>query len=194
MIHYQFEAIHPFEDGNGRVGRLLISLLLDSERAIPHPVLYLSAYFEKSREEYYRLLLGVSQRGQWALWIIFYLRGVAEQSIDAVERAARLVALRDSWVRDCQNARTSALLTRLVDALFHNPFVTLARAVDLLGASAQSAQNNIDRLIGMGVLAEITGQRRNRIYLARRVIQILEETLAFDLPSHGSANATDSAR
>lgn len=185
MIHYQFEAIHPFEDGNGRIGRLLISLLLDSERALPHPVLYLSAYFERFRPEYYDRLLAVSQRGQWNQWIVFFLRGVTDQSIDAVERASRLMALRNDWANHCKTARTSALLIKLVDELFHNPFVNLARAVSLLGVRPQSAQNTIDRLIGMGILREITGRRRNRIYVARRVLEILEQAPAFDPGGQG---------
>ena len=104
MIHDQFEAIHPFEDGNGRVGRLLISILLDRERALPHPVLYLSAFFERHQRAYYNLLLKVSQEGDWNAWIGFFLRGVADQSIDAVERSQALFALRDRWMAGCQKA------------------------------------------------------------------------------------------
>ncbi|HEY1686231.1 MAG TPA: Fic family protein [Tepidisphaeraceae bacterium] len=190
MVHYQFEAIHPFEDGNGRVGRLLISLLLDSERAIAHPVLYLSAYFEKHRNQYYELLRDVSQKGTWIEWITFFLRGVSEQSIDAVERAAKLTALRNSWALRCQKARTSALLVKLVDGLFNNPFITLSRAAELLEVRPQSAQNNINQLIKMDILEEITGQRRNRVYVAREVIRTLEETPALDLTSHGERNGS----
>jgi len=180
MIHYQFEAIHPFEDGNGRVGRLLISLLLESERAIPHPVLYLSAYFERHRTEYYEHLLDVSRQGAWSEWFQFFLRGVADQSIDAVERARQLFTLRDRWAAMCQTARTSALLLKLLDGLFHNPFTNLARATAWLEVQPQSAQNNINQLIKHGILEEITGQRRNRIYAAREILRILEQTPAFD--------------
>ncbi len=180
MIHYQFEALHPFEDGNGRVGRLLLSLLLDSERALPHPVLYLSAYFERNRRDYYEHLLRISQCGAWSEWIQFFLRGVADQSIDAVERAQQLLALRDRWAEGCQTARTSALLLKLLDELFHNPFLTLARAAAQLEVRPQSAQNNINQLIDRGILTEITGHRRNRVYAAREILRILEQTPAFD--------------
>jgi len=183
MVHYQFEAIHPFEDGNGRVGRLLISLLLDTERALPYPVLYLSAYLEHHRSRYYEHLRRVSQRGEWSPWIEFFLRGVADQSIDAVERAQRLMALRSRWTLQCQTARTSGLLLKLVDELFRNPYVNLARVREALGVGSQSAQNNIDQLVTRGILAEITGQRRNRIYAARDVLHVLEQTPAFD-PVH----------
>jgi Fic family protein len=188
MMHFQFEAIHPFEDGNGRVGRLLISLLLDSERALPHPVLYLSAYFEKFRSDYYDLLLAVSQRGAWDAWITFFLRGVTEQSIDAVERAAQLVSLRNGWARRCQDARTSSLLTRLIDELFLNPFMTVARASTALDVRAQSAQNNINQLVSMNILRELTGRRRNRVYVAADIMKTLDETPAFDLPKQPEAN------
>lgn len=180
MIHYQFEAIHPFEDGNGRLGRLLLSLLLDSERALPHPVLYLSAYFERHRSDYYEHLLDVSRRGAWSGWIQFFLRGVADQSIDAVERAQQLLALRNRWAEMFQTARTSALLLKLLDGLFHNPFTNLARATAWLEVQPQSAQNNINQLIRHGILEEITGQRRNRVYAAREIVRVLEQTPAFD--------------
>ena len=187
MIHYQFEAIHPFEDGNGRIGRLLMSLLLDSERALPYPVLYLSAYFERHRSDYYDHLLFVSQRGEWSEWLQFFLRGVTEQSIDAVERAHQLLQLRNQWAEKFQTARSSALLIRLIDGLFENPFVNLGRAKNLLGVGAQSAQANIKRLCSAGMLKEITGKRRNRVYAAQDVLRILEETPAFDGTASGQA-------
>lgn len=180
MIHYQFEAIHPFEDGNGRVGRLLISLLLSADRVLPHPVLYLSAYFERFRERYYHHLLTVSQRGEWSEWIQFFVRGVADQAIDGVERAQSLIALRNRWASECHTARTSALLLKLLDNLFRNPFVNLAKTREMLGVQAQSAQNNIDQLIDKGILIEVTGQKRNRIYAAMELLRILDETPAFD--------------
>ncbi len=182
MIHYQFEAIHPFEDGNGRVGRLLISILLDRERALPHPVLYLSAFFERHQRAYYNLLLNVSQEGDWNAWIGFFLRGVADQSIDAVERSQALFALRDRWMAGCHKARASALLIKVVDMLFINPFLNAPRAAAELGVRLQSAQSNIDQLVSRGILGEITGQRRNRVYAASEIIRILEESPGFDDP------------
>ena len=180
MIHYQFEAIHPFEDGNGRLGRLLISLLIDRERALPYLVLYLSAFFERHREQYYAHLLSVSQRGDWSEWIQFFLRGVSDQAIDGVERAQSLVALRNRWAAACQAARASALLLKLMDSLFLNPFVNLARVRSILDVQAQSAQNNINQLIERHILVEVTGQKRNRVYAAMEVLRILDETPAFD--------------
>jgi Fic family protein len=182
MIHYQFEAIHPFEDGNGRVGRLLISILLDRERALPHPVLYLSAFFERHQRAYYNLLLKVSQEGDWNAWIGFFLRGVADQAIDAVERSRALFTLRDRWMARCQKARASALLLKLIDMLFINPYLDIPHAGAEFGVRPQSAQNNIDQLVSQGILREITGQRRNRVYAAHEIVRVLEGTPALDEP------------
>jgi Fic family protein len=181
MIHYQFEAIHPFEDGNGRVGRLIISLLLDAERILPYPVLYLSAFFERHRGDYYNHLKAVSTGGEWEAWIAFFLRGVAEQAIDGVERSAQLLSLHDQWIAMCQKARTSALLTKVIDALFSNPFTTNARVADLLDVYPQSAQNAITQLEEHGILEEITGRARNRVYVARRILDILDAPISLDL-------------
>jgi Fic family protein len=185
MMHYQFEAIHPFEDGNGRLGRLFISLLLVSQRALRHPILSLSAYLESHRGEYYARLQGISQRGEWEEWITFIARGVADQSTDALERTATLHSLRSNWTQSCQTARTSALLIKLIDGLFDNPYITVGSAAAMLGVGVQSAQYNIDRLVSQGILSESTGRRRNRIYVARRIIEVLEEVPALDLPTEG---------
>ncbi len=124
FIHYQFEAIHPFLDGNGRIGRLLISLLLVHWNLLPAPLLYLSAYFEKRRGEYYSLLLAVSERGAWLEWTEFFLAGVAEQARDGVERARRLQELQARWRTLLQKARVSALTLAAADSLFELPIVS----------------------------------------------------------------------
>ncbi len=128
LIHYQFEAIHPFLDGNGRIGRLLISLLLCEWMLLPSPLLYLSAFLERRRQEYYGRLLAVSQKGEWEAWVGFFLSGVAEQSQDAVARAARLRALQAEYHARLQRARSSALLLKLVDGLFDHPAMTVPGA------------------------------------------------------------------
>lgn len=174
LIHYQFEAIHPFNDGNGRIGRLLITLLLCMEGILPQPLLYLSAFFEKNRQAYYDGLLGVSQRGAWEEWITFFLRGVAEQSMDAVDRGHRLIQLRQQYHAAIQTARSSALLTRLIDALFDRPAVTVSSARNILGITSPAAQRNIDRLVTEGILHEATGRARNRIWIARDIGDIVQ--------------------
>ncbi len=173
-IHYQFEAIHPFLDGNGRIGRLLITLLLCKEGALSEPLLYLSAFFERNRSDYYRLLLAVSQAGRWADWISFFLRGVAEQSRDALARSGRLLNLWKHYRNEFQSARSSALQLRLVDQLFAYPAITVTQAAKLLKVTHRSAQLNIDKLIRRGILKEATGKQRNRVFVALDIVKIIE--------------------
>lgn len=174
LFHYQFEAIHPFLDGNGRIGRLLLTLLLCAEGLLPQPLLYLSAFFERHRREYYRLLLVVSQSGQWSDWINFFLRGVAEQSRDAIRRSNRLMDLWQAYRQRLQSARSSALLLQLVDELFSYPVITIAQAAEHLNVTQRSAALNIEKLIDEGILNEATGRQRNRIFVAPKIIQIIE--------------------
>jgi Fic family protein len=174
LVHYQFEAIHPFLDGNGRIGRLLITLLLCAEGLLPQPLLYLSAFFERHRPDYYRLLLAVSQEGRWVDWVSFFLDGVAQQSQDAIKRSSRLLDLWQTYRERLQSERSSPLALRMVDVLFSYPVVTLAGTTRLLGVTPRAAQNNIDKLIAEGILRETTGRQRNRVYASRRIIEILE--------------------
>jgi Fic family protein len=174
LVHYQFEAIHPFLDGNGRIGRLLITLLLCAEGLLPQPLLYLSAYFERHRPDYYRLLLAVSQEGSWTEWVSFFLDGVAQQSQDAIKRSSRLLDLWHTYRDRLQSERSSPLALRMVDELFSYPVVTLASATRLLGVTPRAAQNNIDKLVAEGILQETTGRQRNRVYAASRIIEIVE--------------------
>ena len=175
LIHYQFEAIHPFLDGNGRIGRLLVSLLLCVDGLLQEPLLYLSAYLERHRDEYYRLLTEVSRSGAWEEWIAFFLRGVAEQARDAADRAAQLVRL---WHDFRAAVVSSAVLLRLIDELFEHPAMTVPQAARRLGVTHRGAQLNIDKLLAAGIVREVTGRRRNRIYMADRIMEILEADFA----------------
>ncbi|MFQ5912381.1 MAG: Fic family protein [Nitrospinota bacterium] len=176
MIHYQFEAIHPFLDGNGRIGRLLVTLLLCLEGLLPQPLLYLSAYFERHRQEYYQHLLAVSQAGQWAEWVTFFLSGVTEQARDAVERSDRLLGLREEFHEMLQAARSSALQLKLVDHLFSHPMTTVPLAARLLEVTNRSAQGNINKLIDAGILREVTGRKRNRVFVAEEILRAVEDS------------------
>jgi Fic family protein len=173
LTHYQFEAIHPFEDGNGRTGRLLISLQLCSEGLLPRPLLYLSAYFERHRRDYTDLLLAVSQRGAWREWIEFFLRGITVQSEDAVQRSDRLLSLWADYRARVQQTGTSSVALRMLDELFSIPVMTANRAVALLHVTPRAAQQNIDKLTQLGILRETTGRQRNRIYNAGEILAIL---------------------
>ena len=177
LIHYQFEAIHPFLDGNGRVGRLLLTLLLCAWELLPQPLLYLSAYFEAHRQEYYVSLLAVSQQGAWERWLRFFLQGVAEQSHDAVRRAGRLQALREQYRTRFQSVRTAARLLQVVDLLFARPVVGVTQVAQALDVSFQAAARHVDTLVAEGVLREITGQARGRLYRADAILRAIEAPL-----------------
>jgi Fic family protein len=174
LIHYQFEAIHPFWDGNGRVGRLLITLLLCSEGLLPQPLLYLSAYFERNRREYYRLLLDVSQSGNWTDWVRFFLNGVSEEARDAVARSNQLLALRQEYRKKLQTQKAPGRALELMEMLFVEPVVTVPGAKQRLNVTTPSAQQNVDKLVRAGIIREVTGKRRYRIFVAQKIMQIVE--------------------
>ena len=174
LVHYQFEAIHPFVDGNGRIGRLLITLLLCSENVLPQPMLYLSAYFERNRPEYYRLLLAVSREGAWTEWLSFFLRGVTEQAGDAIRRSEKLLQLWQGYRAHLQSARSSALLLKLVDQLFHQPYLTVSQAKDFLKVTHRAADLNVKKLLAAGILQEQSNLVYNRVFVAHEVMSILD--------------------
>lgn len=170
LMHEQFEAIHPFLDGNGRVGRLLISLFLIERKRLSQPLLYLSAYIERNRDQYYALLQGVRARGDWSSWILYFLRGVSEISNEAVERAGRLTELRENLRKKLARHGNAA---RLLDELFRNPYVTVARAQKLLGVSNPTARQAVKRLQDAGILHETTGREWGKLYLAKPILKVL---------------------
>ncbi|MGH2748633.1 MAG: Fic family protein [Actinomycetota bacterium] len=175
LIHYQFEAIHPFLDGNGRIGRLLMSLLLHDWDLLPQPLLYLSAFFERERSRYYELLFAVSQRGAWSDWVSFFLEGIADQSADVIERARRLFAVRERYRTELQRGRASALPLRLVDHLFEFPAITVPQAQRVLDVSARAARLNVMKLEQLGIIEEVTGRTRNRVFVAHEILDLLGE-------------------
>jgi Fic family protein len=176
LIHYQFEAIHPFLDGNGRIGRLLISLLLVHWNLLPLPLLYLSAFFERHRQDYYDLLLAVSKRGAWREWLLFFLRGVKEQARDAIARAKRLQDLQLEWRQRLQaTPRTSALLLQLVDELFQVPAITIPQVQKMLNVTHRAANQMVTRLVQESILRPVPGQARNRQFLAQQILDVLSE-------------------
>lgn len=171
LAHYQFETIHPFLDGNGRVGRLLITLTLCAERLLPAPLLYLSAFFEREKQTYADLLLKVSQEGAWEEWIRFFLRGIAEQSRDGVQRSKRVLDLREALRKQLQAERVSSNVLSLLDRLVYSPTTTASGAAKQLDVTVQGAQLIIDRLVGAGVLS-VMPDTRPRVYVARSVVEI----------------------
>lgn len=176
MVHYQFEAIHPFADGNGRIGRVLILLLLCTQGVLPMPLLNPSAFLERRRDQYYQHLLDVSQRGAWTQWAKFFAAGIAEEASDALQRVARLKSLRDSYHARLQHRRVSAVALRLVDELFITPVISVKKAAQVLGIGFTSAQKHVDRLVAAGIVAQITSGARNRLFMARQIIQAVDGT------------------
>jgi cell filamentation protein, protein adenylyltransferase len=174
LAHYQFEAIHPFLDGNGRVGRLLITLFLVSRGVLPAPLLYLSAYFEATREDYYERLRGVTERSEWDAWLEYFLTGVARQAEDALSRATRINDLLVRWRLAVAGIPSKPLAT-LVDRLAENPYWTVRRVAERLGVAFTTAQRAVDRLESLDILSRTTDAKRDRVYCARAILDILEE-------------------
>ena len=177
FAHSQFEAIHPFLDGNGRVGRLIITILLVTRGVIPSPVFYLSAYFEAARQEYYARLLGVTERGEWEEWLSYFLRGVALQSEDAVDRIQRIDDLFSHWKQWLAQGQ-SRLPERALDLFAENPFWTVGGVAGRLEVAFTTAQRAIDRLEKEGIVTRQGTARRNRVYCAEAVLDVLEEPLS----------------
>jgi cell filamentation protein, protein adenylyltransferase len=174
LVHYQFEAIHPFLDGNGRVGRLLVILFLMERGVLPGPVLYLSAFFEATRREYYARLQEVTEEGAWESWIEYFLNGVSRQSEDVLSRASRINALLDQW-RLAVAGGASPTPTALVELLGENPFWTITGAAEHLGVAYTTAKRAVERLVDASILTPLTDAKRDRVYCARAILDILEE-------------------
>ena len=175
MAHVQFETIHPFLDGNGRLGRLLIPLLLCSKAMLDQPLLYLSLYFKARRDEYYALLQRVRTHGDWEAWLRFFLDGVAETAHQAADTATELLKLFDEDKRRIETlGRPSATALRLHQLLQERPLTTTAQASARLGISRPTVAKAIDHLARLGILDEITGARRGRAYVYRAYLSVLE--------------------
>lgn len=161
LAHAQFETIHPFLDGNGRVGRLLITLMLCEANALTRPLLYLSHYLKANRTEYYERLTAIRVHGDWEGWLRFFLRGVAQVSMQASETARNIIALREQQ-RAKYAANANAL--KFIDALFERPFVTVKQCSGILGVSFLTANKLVAQFEKSGVLNEVTGGDRNRVF------------------------------
>ncbi len=174
LIHQHFEAIHPFLDGNGRVGRLLITLLLVSWGLLRKPLLYLSAFFELNRSEYYTRLLAVNQHGDWQGWVKFFLRGVREQAGDAANRAKQLQDLQKNWREELSRTSESINLLRLADKLFESPIITVAAAERMLGITNKAVRANVNKLVEYGILVPEGEASYRKNFVAQGIIHILD--------------------
>ncbi len=176
LIHYQFEAIHPFLDGNGRIGRLIVPLLLTTWHVLTQPLLNLSIFIERNKTEYYDRLLAVSQKGQWEEWLSFFLNGVHEQAQKAVLKINVLQSLRVNYQQQFSDDRNREKLVEVVNYFIGTPISSIPQAQENTNLGSFSMiQRYFDKLVHYGVLEEITGGRRNRIYQATEILRVLEE-------------------
>jgi Fic family protein len=178
LAHAQFETIHPFLDGNGRIGRLLITFLLVQKGMLAKPVLYLSHYFKRHRAEYYERLQAVRDAGDWEGWIDFFLRGVVEVSRSATETAAAILRMREECRAKITDhlGRATGNGHHVMDRLFDHPIVTVGMVREWLGVTPAGANNLVRRLVGVGLLREITGYARNRRFRFDPYLRLFEET------------------
>lgn len=172
VLHYQFETIHPFRDGNGRLGRLLIPLHMKHWGMLDQPLLYLSEYFERYRTEYIDRLYAVSTRGAWIQWIEFFLEAVRVQATDAVRRARALLDLQAELRARYRHDRSPHILT-IVEKLFEDVAVTYARLEKATGASPSTVNGLVRRLVDDGVLRKASGGPRNQVFVARQILDMI---------------------
>jgi Fic family protein len=175
LIHEHFEAIHPFLDGNGRIGRLLITLFLIERGRLSKPLLYLSSHIEQHRADYYALLQRIRTHGDWASWIRYFLVAVRDTARSAIDQSQAILNLRDSFRRNLHKQHRALTL---IDELFINPYTTIARAADRLGVTAPTASKTIRELERANILKEVTGREWGRFWLAEPILEALSTPLA----------------
>jgi len=172
LVHYQFETIHPFGDGNGRVGRLLIVLQLIQLDLLSEPLLYPSVYFERNRDEYYELLQKVRQQGAWNEWIEFFVRGIKEQSVETKKFTQNILRLREELHESVAHVRRRAALSAVLDAFFHYPTLSVPQIQKWANISSHhTVQSALDDLERRKMVYEITGRKRGRVYACIPVLR-----------------------
>lgn len=169
LAHYQFEAIHPFGDGNGRIGRLLIVLGLIQDGLISSPIVYPSVYFDRNRDEYFRLLKEIQQNSAWQEWIDFFLRAIIEQSRSALALIDEISKLRIEVQRSIHGVRRSASAARVIDAFFAHPVRTVSEVASHAGVAVNTARSAVEELVEQHVLREVTGRKSHRAYVCEPI-------------------------
>jgi Fic family protein len=174
LVHYQFETIHPFGDGNGRVGRLLIVLQLIQLGLLSAPLIYPSVYFERNRDEYYELLQKVREQGAWNEWIEFFVRGIKEQCNETLNFTQRILELRDELRQTIGNVRRRASLSAVLDAFFFDPTLSIQEIQDRANISSyHTVRTALEDLEGRDMVYEITGKQRGRVYACVPVLDAI---------------------
>jgi len=172
IIHYQFEAIHPFLNGNGRVGRLLLSLMISEWCDMYRPWLYMSEYFENHKDEYIDMLFNISANAEWEEWIGFCLRGVVEQAKIAVDRCIKIIKIKDEYQRVIHDIGGNARQIRIVDGLFENPIVRITTLAKKAGVVYLTAKHDIEKLVTAGLLARLEDVRP-AAYFAPKIFSVM---------------------
>ena len=178
LVHAQFETIHPFLDGNGRVGRLLITFLLCEQKVLLKPVLYLSYFFKQHRQQYYEELQSVRDNGTWEQWLTFFLSGIVKVSGQATETARRILALREEHRRVITDnfGRTAGNGHRVLEYIYRHPIVSVGDVQGLTETTYPAANDLVARLVKHGILHEFTGQARNRRFMYKSYIDLFHDT------------------
>ena len=178
LVHAQFETIHPFLDGNGRVGRLLITFLLCEQKVLLKPVLYLSYFFKQHRQQYYEELQSVRDKGTWEQWLTFFLRGLVEVSGQATDTARRILALREEHRRVITEnfGRAAGNGHRVLEYIYRHPIVSVGDVQSLIETTYPAANSLVTRLVKTGILHEFTGQARNRRFMYKSYIDLFHDT------------------
>ena len=174
VLHAQFEMIHPFIDGNGRVGRLLIVFLLCHWGILPAPMLFLSAYFERNRSEYYSHLLAISHKGQWEEWILFFANGIREQAGKAIELCKALLQMHEKYISLISRKELTKATAALIELLFKNPYIDVGSLSAQVGVTFPTSLKAIQKLEEVGILREITKRKRSRIWEAHEIFALFE--------------------
>lgn len=179
LAHVQFETIHPFLDGNGRLGRLLVTLYLCERNILREPLLYLSLHLKQNRDDYYRLLQEVRERGAWEAWLEFFLSGIASTANQAFETANRIIALfREDRQLIVARAGNASSILRMHELLQTSPYLNASIAKAKSGFSAPTINAAFDQLIAMGLVSEVTGKKRGRVYAYQRYLSVLGEGIS----------------
>lgn len=176
LAHYQFEAIHPFADGNGRVGRLLIPLILKNRGMLPTPLLYVSPYLDEHKDEYIDRLFAVSTSGAWIEWIDFFLQAIEQTCHRTIKTIELLYDLDLAYLDRVQKARNSALLRGLVNHCFNMPYLTIPDAQEVLGVTYHAAKNNMEKLVEYGILIELADGKRPRLFIAHEIVAAISDS------------------
>lgn len=177
LIHYLFETIHPYEDGNGRVGRTLITLYLIQSNILEEPILYLSPYLKKYKEAYYNLLMEVRETGNYNKWIKFFLEGVTEVAINTSKKVKRLIDLYNHYKQELTKINATSISFKLLDKFFERPYYYITLLQEELKENYPKTKRGLNYLIESGVIKEYTKYKRNKIYVASDILKILEEDL-----------------